>query len=460
MTTTSPAPKAPVRALFFGALSETLFGYDSGIAGVALLSIKKTFPMGPALSGFVVSSLLLGAAVGVGVSGRLADRLGRRPALLIISAFFAAGGLVTAFAPHVWVLLVGRFVMGLGVGGSASAVTVYLVEVAPTRHRGKIGSLGQVMVVVGILSAYLVGYALQPHDAWRWMLGVSVFPALVLAIGLRTLPESPRWFVTQARYCEARAALVRLRDPDPDGELDALKRAYDEATRAARSVRQVLGEMFSPGARWNSAAAMLLALLVQFIGTNSIIYYAPTALVNAGLSTSAAVTANLSVGTVNVVFTLIGLALVDRMSRRGLLTLGVTGMTTAMVYLASVNLAAPAHSSLQGGLTLAGMLLFQASFSVSWGLLVRVVVSELFPSSIRGTATGLVLILNWLANFAVGQTFPSLLAISAALSFGIFAGVGILALIYIRLVLPETGAGHSLEEVAPRIALNTMAKQA
>lgn len=453
MTDKPQSPKLPVRFFFFGALGELLFGYDSGIAGVALLSIKKEFLVSsPALSGFIVSSLLLGAIVGVGTSGRLADRMGRRPVLLIICMFFIVGGAVTAFAPYIWVLILGRMIMGLGVGGSAGVVTAYLVEIAPTQHRGTVGSLGQMMVVSGILIAYLVGYALQPHDAWRWMLGVSIIPAVLLAVGLHILPESPRWLVSKGRDAEALKTLKRLNEPDPDGELQTLQISHAKDIKAIKSTSQVLREMFSPGVRRNTIAAVLLAVLVQFIGTNAIIYYAPIALVHAGLSTSAAVAANVGVGIVNVGFTILGLAWADRLPRRTLLGWGIAGMTTAMVYLMLVSLIFRTPSMLEGAFALAGMLLFQGSFSVSWGLLVRVVVSELFPSSIRGSATGLVLVLNWAANFVVSQIFPSLLAFSAVLSFGIFAVMGVISFIFIRTLLPETGSGRSLEEIAPQAA--------
>ncbi|WP_114856204.1 sugar porter family MFS transporter [Brachybacterium sp. YJGR34] len=448
MMSTSPRNGLLGRALFFGALAELLFGYDLGIAGIALLSISEQWEMSPAVSGFVVSSLLLGATIGVAVAGRLADRFGRRPILMLISAFFIVGGILAAVAPDVSLLILGRFIMGLGVGGSASVVTIYLVEIAPTRHRGKIGSLGQVMVVLGILLAYIVGYALQPSDAWRWMIGLSVVPGAILAVGLVSMPESPRWFVSHGRPGDARRSLERLSHPDVDGELAELEAAHHRSPDRQVSLGEVLRRMFSPGLRRNSIAACILAALVQFTGANSIIYYAPAALIDAGFSEGAAVTANVSVGVVNVLFTLLGLFLVDRLPRRALLTVGMCGMTTAMIYLAAVSQLGPEQSAVTGFLTLGGMLLFLASFAMSWGILVRVVVSELFPSAIRGTATGLALLLNWVANFVVGQTFPSLLAVSATLSFGLFAVIGVCALVFIRRVLPETGAGSTLEEVA------------
>jgi sugar porter (SP) family MFS transporter len=446
---TSASAPAPTRIYFFGALAELLFGYDIGIIGVALLSINVTFSLTPVTSGLVVSSLLLGAAIGVGTAGRVSDRIGRKPALLVTSVLFIVGGILAALAPVVELLIAGRLVMGLGVGASAVVVTVYLVEVAPTQHRGKIGSLGQLMVVFGILLAYVVGYALQPAGAWHVMLGASVIPAAILAVGLLTMPESPRWLVAQGRTPEAIRTLHRLgRGHGAEAEAADLQRAHDLDKGTVRTTTAaVLREMFAPGLRRNTVAAIVLATVVQLVGTNSILYYAPSALVSAGLNEAAAVTANLAVGIANVAFTFVGLALVDRIPRRRLLTLGITGMTAGMIFLAVVSLLAPPSSAAGGWLTLAGMVVFQSSFAASWGLLVRVVVSELFPSSVRGTATGLVLILNWLANFLVGQFFPVLLAVSAALSFAIFAVISLGALFFVRIGLPETGAGRTLEDV-------------
>ncbi|WIB28083.1 sugar porter family MFS transporter [Curtobacterium sp. MCSS17_015] len=435
----------------FGALAELLFGYDTGIIGVAMLSIHGEFDLTPAEQGFVVSSLLLGAAIGVGTAGRLADRLGRKPVILITGIVFAVGGLVAALAPSVVVLVIARLVMGLGVGASAVVVSVYLVEVAPTRHRGKIGSLGQLAVVTGVLVAYLVGYGLQPSGDWRLMLGLSIAPALILVVGLALMPETPRWLVAHGRSDDARSSLGRLGRPDTASiEVADLERAHAADARSGLSTGEVIRRMFAPAVRSRTWAAIGLAVLVQFVGTNSILYFAPTTLVHAGFGETAAVTANLSVGVANVLFTLLGMTLVDRIPRRRLLTIGTIGMIAAMGALSIYTTVEPDPSPTGAWVTLVSMIVFLSAFALSWGVCVRVVISELFPSAIRGTAAGLVLVLNWLANFVVGQTFPSLLAFSGALSFAIFAVVGVLALVFIGKMLPETGDGRSLEEVDER----------
>ncbi|QRP44732.1 sugar porter family MFS transporter [Amycolatopsis sp. FDAARGOS 1241] len=449
MTGTTAAPaRAPWGIYLIGAFAELLFGYDTGIIGTAMLSIKKEFPLTPATQGLVVSSLLLGAAIGVGFAGRLSDRHGRRPTLLLVGAIFGVGGLVAALAPSVAILVLGRLIMGLGVGSSAVVVSVYLIEIAPTRHRGKIGALGQMMVVLGIMLAYLVGYSLDASGQWRLMLGFTLIPSVLIVCALFFAPESPRWLVQQGRDGDARTALGRLgRGGTADAELQELHRVVTTANGNRRSTGDVLREMFSPALRRSTAAGIVLAVLAQTVGTNSIVYYAPTTLAHAGFGQTAAVTANISIGVANVVFTILGIALVDRIPRRRLLLWGAIGMTVAQVFLAVFTLLQSGPSAAGAYATLVGMIVFLSSFAFAWGVLVRVVVSELFPSAIRGSASGLVLVLQWFANFVVNQFFPTILATSAALSFGIFAVVGIIAVVFVAKLLPETGAGKSLEDV-------------
>lgn len=440
--------RAPWGIYVIGALAELLFGYDTGIIGTAMLSIKKEFPVHPLTQGLIVSSLLLGAAIGVGCAGRLADRYGRRPTLLLVGVVFGIGGIVAALAPSIAVLVVGRLVMGVGVGASAVVVSVYLIEIAPTRHRGKIGALGQMMVVLGIMLAYLVGYTLDPSGQWRLMLGFTLIPSIVIVVALLFAPESPRWLVQRGRDDAAAAALTRLgRGDGVRAELDQLHRAVLVAERDGRSTLDVLRRMFSPALRRSTLSALVLAVLAQTVGTNSIIYYAPTTLAHAGFGHAAAVTANISIGAANVIFTVLGILLVDRIPRRRLLLLGAVGMTVAQGFLACYTLAHPGPSLTSAYLTLVGMIVFLSSFAFAWGVLVRVVVSELFPSAIRGSASGLVLVLQWLANFVVNQFFPTVLATSAALSFGIFTVVGVIAVVFCARLLPETGGGRSLEDV-------------
>ncbi|MFD5650232.1 sugar porter family MFS transporter [Streptomyces sp. NPDC127039] len=450
MSTTSRISlvRGPWPIYVIGAFAELLFGYDNGIIGVAMLSIKKEFPVSPLEEGFIVSSLLLGAAVGAGLSGRLSDRFGRRPLLVLVGVVFGAGGLVAAVAPSVPVLVTARVFMGLGVGSSAVVVSVYLIEIAPTRHRGKIGSLGQMLLVIGILLAYVIGYALQPSNDWRLMLGITALPSAAIVVALLLVPESPRWLVQRGRTADATAALTRLgRGTEAPGELAELQRSVATSRTQVRSTGALLKLMFSRPLTRASIAGIGLCVLIQFTGTNAIVYFAPSALKVAGFGDTAAVTANIGIGAFNVAFTVLGLFLVDRVRRRTLITAGSIGMTVAMAFLALHGLAVPAGSAAGGWATLAGMIVFLSCFAFSWGILVRVIVTELFPSSLRGGATGVIIIAQWLANFVVSQSFPTILDTSAVLGYSLFAVMGAIAILFSRTLLPETGGARSLEDL-------------
>jgi sugar porter (SP) family MFS transporter len=430
---------------FFGALGELMFGFDTGVIGVALLFIKKEMKLSAVLQGWVVSSLLLGAAVGVGCAGILSDRFGRRPVLRMMAAIFALGALGAAFSSNVGWLIFFRCIMGLGVGASAVVVMVYLAEIAPTEHRGRIASLGQLMVVCGILLSYLLDYALSPDAAWRWMIGLGFVPSAILFLGLFYLPESPRWLVKQNRTSEAAAVLRRMGRSRPESEIREIEAI--EAQQVKRSLGAALQELTGPGLRLALIAALGLAILTQFMGINSIIYYAPTTLVTVGFGQTASIIANVGIGALNVIVTVIALSLVDRAGRRRLLLLGCIGMVLAMVILGITMLALPHGNGAVAAVTLLCLLLFVISFGMSWGVCVRVVISELLPLNVRGSAMGLVLVFNWLANFLVSLIFPIALAsVGIAAVFLTFAVLGIMSFFFVLGLVPET-KGRSLEKI-------------
>ncbi|MBP7143389.1 MAG: sugar porter family MFS transporter [Opitutaceae bacterium] len=439
---TPPSSKRFTRSVyFFGALGELMFGYDVGVIGVALLFISPEMNLTPFSQGLVVSALLAGAAVGVGCSGVLSDRFGRRPLLLAMSALFVVGGIGGGLAPSTLWLIAARGVMGLGVGASAVVVMVYLAELAPTEHRGRIAALGQFMLVCGILLSYIVAYLLQPWEAWRWMIGISAVPSLILFIGLLAMPESPRWLVQAGRPAEARTVLQRIgQGSRADTEIAAMQQSIMATQAAAMGMGRILS---SPGLRRALVACCGLAVLVQLLGVNTIIYYAPTVLIKVGFAQKGAVVANLGIGATNVAMTVLALSLLDRVGRRRLLLIGSVLMTLAMVFLGGAGSAQAAS----GWLMLAGMLTFLGAFAMSWGACVRVVISELLPQQVRGAIMGYVLVLNWAANFSVGLLFPLLVArLGAGPTFFAFAAMGALSLVFVFRFVPET-KGQTLEEI-------------
>jgi sugar porter (SP) family MFS transporter len=429
---------------FFGALGGLLFGYDTGVISGAILFINEELGLTPFLEGLVVSSLLLGAAIGAASAGPLSDRLGRRNIIIIAAILFTIGAIGAALAPTVGVLVFFRVVLGLAVGSAALIVPLYLSEIAPTQVRGAITSLNQLNIVFGILFAYIVNALLASAGAWRWMLGLAVIPSLVLLIGMFFLPETPRWLVSQDRDEDAR---------------DVLRRSRDEETveREIRDIREVeeqeeggLRELMASWVRPALVVAIGLAVFQQIIGINTIIYYAPTTLTNVGYGNEAAIYANLLIGVVNVAMTFVAIWLIDRVGRKPLLLTGLVGMVLSLTVLGLSSLLLPQPSNPTDPaaiITLVCLAGFIVSFAATWGPTVWVMLPEVLPLRIRGTAMGVAIFLHWLANFAVSQTFPVFLAAwGPGITFLGYAVIGVVAFVFVSALVTETKE-RSLEEI-------------
>jgi SP family sugar:H+ symporter-like MFS transporter len=429
---------------FFGALGGLLFGYDTGVISGAILFISQELRLTPFLEGLVVASLLLGAAAGAASAGPLSDRLGRRNLIIIAAILFTVGAIGAALAPNVGVLVLFRVVLGLGVGAAALVVPLYLSEIAPTQIRGAISSLNQLNIVVGILLAYIVNALLANAEAWRWMLGLAAIPSLVLLIGMYFLPETPRWLVSQDRDEDARDVLRRSRNEE-------------ETEREIREIREVeeqeeggLGELAASWVRPALVVAIGLAVFQQIIGINTIIYYAPTTLTNVGYGAAAAIYANLIIGVVNVLMTLVAIWIIDRVGRKPLLLIGLVGMVASLTVLGLSTLLLSEPSSPTDAVAIITLLClagFIISFAATWGPTVWVMLPEVLPLRIRGTAMGVAIFLHWIANFIVSQTFPSLLAsLGPGPVFLGYAVIGVVAFVFVRAFVTET-KGRSLEEI-------------
>src|ERR671921_1292599 len=311
----------------FGSLGGLLFGYDTGVISGAILFISQELRLTPFLEGLVVASLLLGAAAGAASAGPLSDRLGRRNIIIIAAILFTIGAIGAALAPSVAVLVLFRVVLGLAVGAAALIVPLYLSEIAPTEIRGAISSLNQLMITVGILLAFIVNALLADSGAWRWMLGLAVIPSLILLVGMYFMPETPRWLVSRGREDEARDVLMR-------------SRSEQEAEQEIRDIKEVerqeeggLQELAAPWVRPALVVAIGLAVFQQIIGINTIIYYAPTTLKNVGYGDAAAIYANLIIGAINVLMTLVAIRFIDRVGRKPLLLGGLVGMIVSLTVL-------------------------------------------------------------------------------------------------------------------------------
>lgn len=424
---------------FIGALGGLLYGYDMGVISGALLYLKNDIPLTPSMQGLVVASMLFGAIFGSGFSGPLSEKLGRRRLVFIISIIFIVGTLVLALAPTVEIVVLGRFIIGLAVGGSTAIVPVYLSELAPTDARGSLSSLNQLMITIGILSSFLVNYALSPFDAWRWMLGLAVVPSLILMIGVIFMPESPRWLL-EKRGEKAARDVMKL--TYPDHEIDIEIANMKKISSISESTWDVLK---SPWLRTTIIIGSVFALLQQLIGINAIIHYAPTIFHKAGLGDSASILSTVGIGVVNVLVTIVAILIIDKIDRKKLLMMGNLGMVFSLLAMSLLIWLLGVDASVW--IIIICLALFIVFFGLSWGPVLWVMLPELFPMRARGAATGIAALVLSIGSLLVAYLFP---IISSVLNvqqvFLIFAVIGIIAFFFVMKFLPET-RGRSLEQI-------------
>ena len=437
------------RAAAITATGGLLFGYDTGVISGALLFIRQDFELTSFLEGIIVSFLLVGAMVGALSGGPLSDRIGRRPTTLLAAIIFGVGAVAVAFAPSVAFIILGRFLLGLGVGLASMIVPLYIAEIAPPDRRGALVSLNQLMITIGILLSYIVGVLFTPIEGWRYMFGVALIPALILGIGMFSLPESPRWLFEHGRSDKAREVLGRSRSPEEvDQELQEMQ---DIKNQEGNQERVSYAELLAPFVRPALIIGIGLAIFQQITGINTVIYYAPTILQGVGFSEGGAIAATaLGVGVVNVGFTILAVRIIDRAGRRPLLLIGLVGMTISLALLGTVFASGATGddaSVLVGVLATACLALYIASFAISLGPVFWLMISEIYPLRIRGTAMSVASIANWGSNFLVALTFPVLLAaLGGATLFWLFAFLGIVAWVFIYFRVPET-KNRSLEQI-------------
>ncbi|HET8976564.1 MAG TPA: sugar porter family MFS transporter [Solirubrobacteraceae bacterium] len=435
------------RAIYvFGALGGLLFGYDTGVISGALLFIPNDFKLSPFLQGAIVAGLLLGAMIGAALAGRLSDALGRRRLIIAAAVVFTGGAILAALAPSVWVLIAARFIIGLAVGTSALVVPLYLSEIAPTEIRGAVTSLNQLMIVGGILVAFIVNAILASSQNWRLMLGLAAVPSIVLFAGMLFMPETPRYLVHSGEEETAREVLEDLPgDESAEERIEEIQEVEHEEEETG------LRALFA--AAWVRPALIVavgLAIFQQLVGINTIIYFAPTTLTNVGFAKTSAIYANLIIGVVNVAMTIVAVKIIDRVGRKPMLYAGVAGMAGSLIVL-GVSLSVlptPHHPGDPAAIiTLVCLGTFIASFAATWGPVAWAMMPEVLPLSVRGTAMGVAVFCNWGANFLVSQTFPPLLSsLGPGPVFLGYAAMGILAGLFVKAFVTET-KGRSLEDI-------------
>jgi sugar porter (SP) family MFS transporter len=439
-----------VRVSAIAAIGGLLFGYDTGVISGALLFIKSDLHASTFEQQAIVAVLLLGAMVGALISAYLADRLGRKWTKVVSGSVYVVGALGCAFSATAPMLIGFRFLLGLSVGTASFVAPLYISEVAPPRVRGGLVSFNQLAITSGILLAYIVNFALKGvTDEWRWMLGLAAIPGAVLAVGMLTVPRTPRWLAMKHRDDEAREVLETLRAGDDDADVDAELDEIQEENERERKTR--VRELFTGRLRPMLLIGLALAIAQQFVGVNTVIYYAPTILSDTGLGNSAALAQTVAVGVTNVVFTIVAVLLLDRLGRRALLLTGTAGLLVALVVL-GVYFSSSTLQSDYGWVALAGLLLFIAAFAVGLGPVFWLMISEIFPIGVRSKAMSVCTIANWGANFLVAQTFLSLSnAISRQGVFFLYAVLAVASLAFFAWKIPET-KNRSLEEIQEEVA--------
>jgi SP family arabinose:H+ symporter-like MFS transporter len=423
-----------------------LFGYDTAVINGANQYLKAHFQLNAVAEGLAGASAILGCIPGAMCAGFLSDRFGRRKVLYLCAILYALSGVLSAIPRTFPEFLAARFISGLGIGASSMICPVYIAELSPAGKRGRLGSLFQFGIVLGIFLTLLINGRIQAlgdeawnaGSGWRWMLGAEVVPAALLLGLLAFAPESPRWLLGVGRDQEARSILESVG-------------GAEHAEREITAVRAVLGreegrfaELFSPRFRRPLLVAVLLMAFSQFSGINAIMYYSTKIFTAAGVGVHDSFTASAVVGLVNVVFTLVAMAFVDRAGRRGLLLVGLTIQVAALTAVGAMF-----HAGLGGRSLLLAILAFIGAFAMALGPVSWILCSEIFPTKVRGRAMSLATFTIWTSCYLVAQTFPMLNdhpAIGPAKTFWIYAVCSLAGLIFTVAWVPET-KGKTLEQI-------------
>ncbi|HAG63902.1 MAG TPA: MFS transporter [Kocuria sp.] len=448
---------AVVRITTVAAFGGLLFGYDSAVINGAVSSIQSRFEVGPGPLGFAVAAALLGAAVGAFFGSRVADRLGRIPLMKVAALLFLVSAIGCGLTQTIDWLIVWRVVGGIGVGVASVIAPAYIAEVSPAHLRGRLGSLQQMGIVLGIFLSLLVDALLATWAggasqelwlglaAWRWMFLVMAVPALLYGIGSFMIPESPRFLISAGHEDQARSVLTRIYgDVALDGRVEKIRHTVNNERKPRFSdLRGSVG-----GLKPIVWVGIGLAALQQFVGINVIFYYSNVLWESVGFKESDSFTISVATSVVNVLVTIVAIFLVDRIGRRPLLLVGSAGMALSLGVMAVVFATAskvmvdgqltPDLGPVAGPVALIAANLFVVFFGVSWGPLMWVLLGEMFPNHIRGAALAVAGAVQWIANWAVTVSFPSMSNYSLGLTYGVYAFFALVSLIFTIKMVRET----------------------
>lgn len=436
------------RKIFFWsitvALAGFLFGFDTVVISGADLSLQQLWPHGEVFHGFVImSSALWGTVIGAIFGSMPTDSLGRKKTLIIIGIFYFVSAIGSALATGPWMFAVFRFLGGLAIGTSTIAAPAYISEIAPASNRGKLVAMYQFNIVFGILMAYLSNYLLSDsgEQAWRWMLGIQTIPATIYISLVFLIPESPRWLIIRKGDLSAALKTINIINPEGNAEAEVNRIQADFDLSDKRET------IFSPKFRFPLMLAFLVAFFNQLSGINAFLYYAPRIFEIAGLAKSSALLNSVGIGITNLIFTLVGLSLIDRFGRRQLMYIGSFG------YIISLSMVALSFFMEWKGMAVPGFLfLFIAAHAIGQGTVIWVFIAEIFPNHLRAGGQAFGSSVHWVLAAIIPSFMPLLISTMGITTiFSLFAFMMFLQLLFVWRMMPET-KGVSLEDLEQKLA--------
>jgi sugar porter (SP) family MFS transporter len=428
------------------ALAGFLFGFDTVVISGAEQTIQALWNLSPAMHGIAMASALYGTVLGSLLGGWPADRFGRRATLLWVGVLYVISAVGCGFANGIAMFTAARFIGGLGIGISTVAAPLYISEISPPAYRGRLAGMFQFNIVFGILVAFASNSLLAGigENSWRWMLGVAAFPSVLYTVMCFGIPESPRWFIGRKGDREAGLKVLRLIEPDAT---PAQVEAHADEILAASSGPVVSTRFWSAGLRVPILLAVLIAFFNQLSGINAVLYFAPRIFEMAGLGAKAALLQSVGIGVTNLIFTFVGLYLIDRLGRRTLLYIGSFG------YIGSLGLTAWAFFTQHFAIVPACVFAFIAAHAVGQGAVIWVFISEIFPNRQRAEGQALGSFTHWVFAALLTTFFPQMVtAFAPGYVFLFFCAMMVLQLVWVNTMVPET-KGVPLEDMQKRLGI-------
>lgn len=420
------------------ALGGLLFGFDTGVISGAIHFIKIEFNLNAYQEGFAVSNLMIACVVGALLAGPIADWTGRKKVLILCAVLFTVSAILSALPRSFTELVIARFIGGMGVGMASVVSPMYIAEISPAKIRGRLVALNQLAIVVGILLSYFSNWVLVDTgiNNWRYMLVAEILPAITFLVGLFFIPESPRWLTKEGLEKEALDVLnVVAGAANADHELQEVKKSLAEK-------RTSLKELLHPSLRRVLIVGILFSLFAHITGIDTIIYYGPIIFLESGFKTDSALLASVMIGITNLIFTFVGMAMVDKAGRKFLLLVGLAGMGISMMLVGFCM----QSDMISAKWTLLWIMTYIASFAMSIGVVIWVYLSEIYPTRVRGQALSVATMVLWLGNVILTQLFPVMMERFGGGTFYIFSFICLLAFIFTWTMVKET-KGVSLEEI-------------